>query len=245
MKIFIAIDDTDNAESKGTGFRARELASIIQNHQLGQLIGVTRHQLFVHETIPYTSHNSSACIAVNSDVINLNEIISVSAKYLIENAAPGSDAGLCVCPETNVMEELFDFAKRAKSEVLTMDMAKDLANKMGVFLEGYTGTKQGIIGSLAAVGLHAAGNDGRFLLTKGMREVFGIYTAQEILNITGVEKIKTTDNKIILNFEKILLTEWWRPVLQDKLAVLYVEPVNDNNYEYRVISKEHIKILSN
>jgi len=143
------------------------------------------------------------------------------------------------------MEELFDFAKRAKSEVLTMDMAKDLANKMGVFLEGYTGTKQGIIGSLAAVGLHAAGNDGRFLLTKGMREVFGIYTAQEILNITGVEKIKTTDNKIILNFEKILLTEWWRPVLQDKLAVLYVEPVNDNNYEYRVISKEHIKILSN
>ncbi len=245
MKILIAIDDTDNAESKGTGFRARELASIIQNHKLGRVIGVTRHQLFVHENIPYTSHNSSACIAVHSDEKHLNEIITISAKYLVENAAPGSDAGLCVCPEATITAEILDFARCAKSEVLTMGLAKDLANKTGIFLEGYTGTKQGIIGSLAAVGLHAAGNDGRFLLAKGMREIFGIYSASEILNITGVEKIKSTDNKIILNFEKILLTEWWRPVLQDKLAVLYVESVNDNNYEYRVISKEHIKILSN
>ena len=66
MKIFIAIDDTDNLESKGTGFRARELAALLQMNHCGQIIGVTRHQLFFNEQIPYTSHNSSACISLES-----------------------------------------------------------------------------------------------------------------------------------------------------------------------------------
>jgi len=126
-----------------------------------------------------------------------------------------------------------------------MDMARQLAKKLNVFLEGYTGTKQGIIGSLAAVGLNAGGNDGRFLLAKGMREIFGSHTAKEILEITGVEKIKTTENQILFNFEKILLTEWWRPVLLQNHAVLFVEPVKDKDYEYIVISKDRIKSISN
>jgi len=68
MKIFIAIDDTDNLESRGTGFRARELAGLLQKEKCGQIIGVTRHQLFVNENIPYTSHNSSACISLESSL---------------------------------------------------------------------------------------------------------------------------------------------------------------------------------
>jgi len=245
MKIFIAIDDTDNLESKGTGFRARELAALLQMNHCGQIIGVTRHQLFFNEQIPYTSHNSSACISLESSMDKYQQIIELSAAYLIKNAADGSDAGLCVCPQDKVNEELIRYSVSAKSEVLTMQMARDLAAKFGIFLEGYTGTRQGIIGSLAAVGLRAAGNDGRFLLTKGMREIFGNYTAEEILKNTGVEEIKTLDYQNFFNFEKILLTEWWRPVLKNSKAVLYVEPVNNEEYEYRVISKELIKNISN
>lgn len=245
MKIFIAIDDTDNSESKGTGFRARELAALLQKSHCGQIIGVTRHQLYVHENIPYTSHNSSACIALISDESKSEEIIKISAKYLVENSAIGSDAGLCVCTENKITAELTSYAKSAKSEVLTMEMARELAKSHDIFLEGYTGTKQGIIGSLAAVGLHADGNDGRFLLAKGMREIFGVHNATKILNITGVQEIKTIDNKILFNFEKILLTEWWRPVLQNKKAVLYVETVKNDEYDYRVISKDNIKNISN
>ena len=245
MKIFVAIDDTDNLESKGTGFRARELAALLQKNDCGQIIGVTRHQLFFNEQIPYTSHNSSACIALNSQMDSYDKIIELSAQYLIDNAAEGSDAGLCICPENKVTPELMDYAVRAKYEVLTMDMAINLAKKYNIFLEGYTGTRQGIIGSLAAVGLHAGGNDGRFLLTKGMREVFGKYTAEEILKITGVEVIKALDKEKNFTFEPILLTEWWRPVLQDSKAVLYVEPINNEENEYRVISKDLIKNISN
>jgi hypothetical protein len=68
MKILVAIDDTDNLESKGTGFRARELAALLHQNDFGHIIGVTRHQLFVHTNIPYTSHNSSACIAMESSL---------------------------------------------------------------------------------------------------------------------------------------------------------------------------------
>jgi len=245
MRVFIAIDDTDNKESKGTGFRARELAGIIQAGNLADVTGVTRHQLFVHDNIPYTSHNSSACIVANTEKSNLKKISEVSADYLITNAADGSDAGLCICTENDVTEEVIAYGRNAKKEVLTMDMARDLARRNGIFLEGYTGTRQGIIGSLAAVGLHCSGNDGRFLHVYGMREIFGTHNAQEILEITGVKRIKTISNEILVNFEKIFLTEWWRPVLKDQLPVLYVEPVNETDYEYRVISKEHIKNLSN
>ncbi|HOY31589.1 MAG TPA: hypothetical protein PKW80_06890 [Bacteroidales bacterium] len=244
MRIFVAIDDTDNSESKGTGFRARELAVLIQKKNLGLLYGVTRHQLFVHEKIPYTSHNSSACIVLIADEKNLRSIIDVSAQYLIENAADGSDAGLCVCSEKNITAELISYAKKAKTEVLTMDTAIELAQKHQIFLEGFTGTRQGVIGSLAAIGLHAEGNDGRFLQVRGMRELFGVHTVKYILEYTGVEKIMSTENKILFNFEKIFLTEWWRPVLNNKQAVLYVETKNACNYEYRVISKEHIKNIS-
>jgi hypothetical protein len=172
-------------------------------------------------------------------------IIELSAEYLLKNAADGSDAGLCVCEEDKVSEDLKEFALKAKHQVLTMEMAKDLAKKYNIFLEGYTGTRQGIIGSLAAVGLHAAGNDGRFLLTKGMREIFGKYSAEEILKITGVQSIKTLDNKNLFTFETVNLTEWWRPVLKNSEAVLYVEPVNNVENEYTVIPKDLIKNISN
>lgn len=245
MKIFVAIDDTDNAESRGTGFRARELVGMLQKEGIGSILGITRYQLFVHENIPYTSHNSSACIVLDSEENKQLQIIDISAKYLVDNAAEGSDAGLCVCTEDKITDALISYAKSAKCEVLTMGLARELADKGRIFLEGYTGTKQGIIGSLAAVGLRADGNDGRFLQVKGMRELFGTFSAQEILEMTGVEKIRCTDNKILFNFEKILLTEWWRPILRDKQAVLYVEPINDEKYEYSVISKERIKNISN
>jgi hypothetical protein len=245
MRIFVAIDDTDNLESKGTGFRARELAALLHENQCGKIIGVTRHQLFVHSNIPYTSHNSSACIALESSLESYDKIIELSAAYLLENAAEGSDAGLCVCPEEKVSDALMQYAISAKHEVLTMEMARELAKKCHIFLEGYTGTHQGIIGALAAVGLHAAGNDGRFLLTKGMREIFGIYSVEEILKITGVQEIKTLDNKKLFTFETVLLTEWWRPVLQNSRAVLYVEPANNAENEYTVISKDTIKNISN
>ena len=67
MRCLIGIDDTDNLESRGTGFRARQLGGRLAEAGLGKVRGITRHQLFVHPSIPYTSHNSSACLDVDLD----------------------------------------------------------------------------------------------------------------------------------------------------------------------------------
>jgi hypothetical protein len=61
------VDDTDNNESHGTGFRAREIGRLLQENGIAKLTGGTRHQLLFDRRIPYTSHNSAACIEVESN----------------------------------------------------------------------------------------------------------------------------------------------------------------------------------
>ena len=56
---------------------------------------------------------------------------------------------------------------------------------------GLTGTGGGIIGSLAAVGLRAAGEDGRFLWLPGLRELEGVHAAQALAELAGIEAIET------------------------------------------------------
>jgi hypothetical protein len=71
MTLLIAIDDTDNAESIGTGRLSRMLAEELTKQGMIRQTSVTRHQLLVHPDIPYTSHNSSACIEgipINGDL---------------------------------------------------------------------------------------------------------------------------------------------------------------------------------
>lgn len=60
MTLYLGIDDTDTRESRGTGRLARMIARELSRSY--PVMGVTRHQLFVHPSIPYTSHNSCAVI---------------------------------------------------------------------------------------------------------------------------------------------------------------------------------------
>ena len=62
-RILIGIDDTDDSESTGTGCLAQRLVGVLGEAGLGSAVGITRHQLLIDPRIPYTSHNSSACIA--------------------------------------------------------------------------------------------------------------------------------------------------------------------------------------
>jgi hypothetical protein len=55
--IYIAMDDTDNAESRGTGRLARAVAAELSKTCM--IAGVTRHQLFVHESISWSRRAST------------------------------------------------------------------------------------------------------------------------------------------------------------------------------------------
>ena len=74
MRYLIGVDDTDNLESRGTGHRVRQLANCLAQQELAQPLGITRHQLLVDPRIPYTSHNSSACLLVDANETRVNDL---------------------------------------------------------------------------------------------------------------------------------------------------------------------------
>jgi hypothetical protein len=77
-QILIGIDDTDNEETHGTGRRARQLGDRLAADGLAEIDGVTRHQLLVDPRIPYTSHNSSACLLARTTTDRLPDLIAAA-----------------------------------------------------------------------------------------------------------------------------------------------------------------------
>ena len=240
MHYLLGIDDTDNLESRGTGHRVRQLAGWLAENGLAEPLGITRHQLLVDPQIPYTSHNSSACLSVKSG--NQNDLWDAAREFLLRESAPGSDAGLTLAKWSSINECVVSFAKRAKIVVLTMPEAEQTASQAGIYCEGLTGTHGGIIGALSAIGLHRAGNDGRFLWLPGLRELQGTHTAGEICKLGHVDRICSLDNREVHPKSIVNIGEWARPILRDGKSILYVEKQND---EWHIIPKEYIKKLSN
>jgi hypothetical protein len=244
VKIIIAIDDTDNLESRGTGFRARQLGLSLEDLGYAEILSITRHQLLVDRRIPYTSHNSSASILVNS-LVDIQSIIDLSALYLKEESAEGSDAGLCVAEFDCVSDNVISWGNRAKKEILTLKKAHSLAEKEGLFLEGYKGKKIGVIGALAAVGLRKEANDGRLLWLRNLREANGIYTIDDFKTLVSLEAITQKNGTFVPGNEKIFISDWCRPVHLNHKITLIAEEVNGNeSYQWKCASKEYIKSIS-
>lgn len=244
MKYILGIDDTDNLESRGTGHRARMLGLGLMEASLCRLESITRHQLFVSPLIPYTSHNSSASLMV-SEVTNPDALVAYCRDFLIRESAEGSDAGLCVAPYNAIGKEVMDWGRNAKSIVLTMQDAIDLAKKENIFLEGLTGEKCGIIGSLAAVGLRKEGNDGRLLWLPGLRETEGTYTAAEIFKLLNLDAIIDMKGNPVEADSTIKLTDWSRPVMRGNKITLILQHCEPHEESlYTSAPKEYIKGIS-
>jgi hypothetical protein len=246
MRFYIGIDDTDNLETRGTGFRCRELAALLVTKELGDVIGISRHQLLFDRRIPYTSHNSSGCIEIETE--NIPEVTDVSRQYLLENGADGSDVGLCIAEAENLPEEILQWGLNAKKEILTKPAAANLAKQHHILLEGLTGTHDGIIGALAAVGLRKSGNDGRYVWVKGkeLRELTeSVFTISELKKITLLESVTDLQGQKIPDHEKIYTGDWYRPVLKNNQITIFAEAIKGKtDYEWSVLSKEHIKRIS-
>ena len=242
---YIGIDDTDNPHTRGTGFRARQLAALIAEKTSAEIISVSRHQLFFDPRVPYTSQNSSACLVIENGIFN--ELKAISRSFLLEIAAEGSDIGLCISAKKNISEEIIAYAEKAKIDIVTQNRAKDLAKKHAIYLEGLTGNFDGIIGALSAVGLRFSGNDGRCMLIKGkdLREISGILTKQELLKLAAFDDIINDEGKSIPDKEKILLNNWIRPVVKNNRIILIAEEVKNEKFKWQLKDKEFIKSISN
>jgi len=161
--IYVGIDDTDMPDTPGTNQLARALiAHVADRFQCGRVL---RHQLLDDPRVPYTSKNGSASILLEprpAATTPLPDLIAALRTRMLEWFVPGSDPGLCVT--TTVPEAVIEFGQRCQRELVIRGEAESLAEQHGLYLEGLGGTRGGMIGALAAVGLAATGNDGRVVV---------------------------------------------------------------------------------
>lgn len=229
VDLLIAIDDTDDLHSPGTGRRCRGLMEELAAAGMGEPAGATRHQLLVDPRIPYTSHNSSCCIAWRLRG-SREEVIELAARFLERHSAPAADPGLAVLDRTPLHDELVAFGRAAQREVLTQPDARDLAARAGVHLSGHGGTEGGVIGALAAIGLHLSGSDGLFLTMPGIRELAGSCTYAELLATVPVDGARGPGGEVPAPGDQLELGDWVRPVLLDGRAVLLLQAPVDGTW---------------
>jgi len=229
MNVYVCIDDTDSLYSRGTGELADLLAREVEKRNWGFCSSVTRHQLYVHPDIPYTSHNSSMCFTTCLEEGKLDSLRDYAARFLAEESAAGSDPGLCIAADESLSapDPLIEFGIRAKQSVITMQEAYDLAGRLGIHLSCHGGTGQGIIGALAGVGLRLGGNDGRMRGSLALPSENGMTTVADILSHDGVDEVRSIDGGALGETERVRLVDKVKTVLLGGKMVLLVVPDGD------------------
>lgn len=165
----------------------------------------------------------------------------------MNESADGSDAGLAITTESGINKEVMVWGSRAKKEVLCKEEAYITAINAGIYLEGLTGTKDGIIGALAATGLRKAGNDGRCIWLRGkeLRELKGTYTIKDLMQVINANAIVDEGNQDVAKVDKMDVGDWLRPVLIDnKITIVVQKEIENAEYDWKTASKEYIKSIS-
>lgn len=215
--VFIGLDDTDTRESRGTGHLARQIAETLSSEHA--VLGVVRHQLLLDPRVPYTAKNSSAAILVSTNGDTDLERLGEHAQDIIRrHFSPGSDPGLCV--SRTVPSAVTAFGRRAQEEVVTQEEARALAVAHDIHLKGLGGTEAGVIGALAAVGLAADGNDGRYVTVGRSRELRGLRPISAVL-AAGIADVRTLYG-LRVN-QGLILTDKLRPARRRGRPVAIVE----------------------
>jgi tRNA(Ile2) C34 agmatinyltransferase TiaS len=222
MQIYIGLDDTDTLESPiGTGKLARWMIPELPDGC--RCNGVVRQQLLVCPDIPYTSHNSAACLLMEisgPEVVPL--VIDRATRHIVKHAAPGSDPGLCVvCESDPDLSALMAFGKACTHQVCSRDQALQAAG--AAHLSGHGGTNDGIIGAAAAVGLTAAGWLGRYIEMDGLRDYPQQMSVAE-LNARGIVVVSVDrDAPAPAPGDMVETNGWLRPLRMAHGPVLMVQ----------------------
>lgn len=221
MRVYIGFDDTDVLDSEfGTGKVARCYERLLP--QGCQVWGVVRQQLLVDPRIPYTSHNSSACVVVDvTDPSLVPSLIPLAIEHLERSSAPGSDPGLCfVCDGDQSLTELTIFGRLCTEKIMTQSEARQAAGRN--HLSGHGGTNDGIIGAAAAVGLTASGWNGRFIEFANLREFPDTVSVGELAS-KGIQVVSLDRDAICpAPGDPVRTKGWLRPRLWGQEAVLPV-----------------------
>jgi hypothetical protein len=142
---------------------------------------------------------------------------------MMDDFQVGSDPGLCVSATSSA--EIADFGRRAQREIVTQAEARTLAERYGLLLVGLGGDESGVIGALAAVGLAASGEDGRYVLVGRSRELSGLQPVSALL-VAGIVAVQTADGQPVA--EGLVQTDRLRPARRGERPIAVVEWAGDH-----------------
>jgi hypothetical protein len=219
--IVIGIDDTDNAQSRGTGALARQIAADLAADFT--VLGVIRQQLLRDPRVPCTKNNSSKAILLDGgDDFDIGALAARVRDLMSADYQPGSDPGLCVA--RGVPTAVIEFGIRAQRELLTQAEARELAARCGIHLEGLGGDEMGVIGALAAVGLTAGGDAGRYIQVGQVRTLAGPQPVESVL-AAGIDAVETPEGKPVVS--GVVQTDGLRPARRGGRSVAVVQREGD------------------
>ena len=221
----------------GTGQLARSLARLLSaTIPRCRVEGVSRHQLLQDPRVPCTRRNRCSCVVVGVEGAMIAAAADVARARVREGSVTGSDPGLCVAEEEQIVPALLGFARRAKRELVDQATALGLARDAGVLLEPLGGTGDGVIGALAAVGLRRIGGDGWLTLWAGVRELEGTLSVAQLL-AAGLDAVEDAERGQRLGMTALVETEARvRPALRDGQKVLLVRRATTG--EWRAVKPE-------
>ncbi|WP_094602964.1 hypothetical protein SPSIL_041020 [Sporomusa silvacetica DSM 10669] len=244
MQILVCIDDTDNIDSRGTGELAEMIMRELENRGWGKCSWVTRHQLLLDPTIPYTSHNSSMCFTADILQEHLQSVIDYASEFLKRESVAEADPGLCVVAITDLLDKqsLIDFGFKAKREVITKEEAYNLVERTHIHLSEHGGNGQGVIGALAGAGLRLSRNDGRLKGSLKINAPDNIITVHNLCLHPAIDEVRSLDEIQVGDNEIVLLGKLVKPLFINGKAVILVEKVlaDDGQFLWKTCSKNQL-----
>ena len=233
MNLLICVDDTDDlTKETSTGKIADAIQDALVERGAEVVRGVTRHQLLLSDEIDYTSHNSSMCMELVTE-LPLEEVREIAERELRREMSAVSDPGLCFCvlEELRQPEKLITYGKRAQREVITKDEAYQLAAEIGgTGLYEYGGSGIGVIGALAGCGLRLFGSDGTFRGGKGSEFAGKQFTVREWKQLMGIEQVTDMDGQPLDEEAVIAMKDRIKLACLDHKKTLVVKQNNKGEY---------------
>lgn len=223
--IYVGIDDTDTLDTPGTNQLARALVARLAGRF--SCTTIVRHQLLLDPRVPFTSKNGSASITLEPrGPFSLADLIGELRRGMMDWFNPGSDPGLCVA--VNVPKTIRLFGRRCKEELLDQREARTLAAEYGLHLEGLGGTKGGVIGALAAVGLIGDRSDGRVVQWQSWPDNLSGLQDIAVVRARGVA-VRSVHSDQEIKSGVVDVGKHLRPNLRAGQIVLFVEPAGNGD----------------
>lgn len=240
----VCIDDTDMPGTKGTGWLVQALCEELGQKYSAQTSAISRHQLYVHEDIPYTSHNSSMCFELVLKESDPNPVIAFMSHYLETRCQKGSDPGLCVAAMDDSLDRsaLIEFGRNAKKAVSSKKAAYDLARKAGIHLSEHGGTGQGVVGAIAGVGLWLYGNDGRYRGWFHLGEPGEVVSVAHLCQYPFIDEVVTPIGETLPDQTLMQIgADRTKTVRIHARQVVVAQPVTNGSTTFRTITKQEAK----